>query len=158
MQASAYQMMRSEIKQLEHANREQQKIIEQQAQGIQQLVAQLNHVNAQLLGERTTVKILVLFNGGRVTVGKTLIQELGDRPYAYDAAVSRDDENGTQTITVTKKSDEAIAAIEAQLKARQEAIEKAQREAQAQQAAGESIVAPDGRPARESAGKLVVVH
>jgi hypothetical protein len=162
MRASDYQLMRNEIRDLEGKNRELAETCDQQHQAIQHLYGRLQEANVRLLEERTTVKILVLNAGGSVYTPVSLINEVASRPYAYDAKLSKDEETSAQIITVTKKSDEEIAAIEEGLKAQAEAYQKAQGLQQPPEGdnpiVDSAIVAPDGRPARESAGKLLVVH
>ena len=176
MQASAFQQLHSENLALHRRVDQQDAVIQQLQVALQQKhlevhgekVSSLINVLASAIpapsthrrrwwhrfGKRIAAKEWKLPTHASLTVPQALIDEVANHPYAYHAEMSKDEAAQTQTMTVMRKPAEEIARIEADLKARADAMEQARKDAEAKAA----VVGLDGQtPARESTGKILTV-
>lgn len=179
MQASAFQQLHTENKQLTEAVRQltdvneqlrlalQQKTLEVHGERVSNMITALAtaiHAPAHhqrrwwhRWTRRVAAHLVELPTTASVVVPQALIDEVGQNPHRYASATTKDAAAGTQTFTVTKKPQAEIDVLDAKIAEQVKAIEAAQKAA-ADAAAAPPIVGLDGQtPAREATGKILTV-
>lgn len=181
MQASAYQMMRTEINQLQREVNGRDMHIQQLAQtltqrdqtifGLQLTVAALVYLQRPaaappkrswwkaLLAELGLAKPHLELEGpdvGTIRVPKLLVEEINSAPHHFEPRQVVDEVTKDVIFTTRRRTATEIAETEAKIQAQQDELAKQLEEQEA--AAKSGLVAADGNtPARATAGKLVVV-
>lgn len=91
-----------------------------------------------------------------IRVMKALIEEMHAAPLRFEPKQERDESTGDVTFTTRRRSDAEIQELEAKVAAEQKALEEKAKAAM--EAETSPIVAPNGQPAREGAGKILTLH